>query len=44
MSTLKGLYILILFNASVYQVDPVLIPVSWTFIQLVKAGFQINFK
>ncbi|VDP34491.1 unnamed protein product [Schistosoma curassoni] len=34
MSTLKGFYILILFNASVYQVNPVLIPVSWTFIQL----------
>ncbi|VDP40471.1 unnamed protein product [Schistosoma mattheei] len=28
MSTLKGLYILILFNASVYQVNPVLIPLA----------------
>ncbi|KAH8868962.1 Bardet-Biedl syndrome 1 protein like [Schistosoma japonicum] len=31
MSIVKGLYIIILFNASVYHVDPVLIPVATIF-------------
>ncbi|CAH8293711.1 unnamed protein product, partial [Schistosoma turkestanicum] len=43
MSTLHDLYILILFNASIYYVNPVLIPVSGIFVHLVTVGFQIGF-